>query len=200
MRGSWRPNRTATYWPPLLWPSAFLSRSPGLLNWGPGAQPLWVLVTSTASYLQLIWSPTRLIPNSSDPQLISREPEGSLCCVLAFSTASYPQLVWSPTDLISNCNCSIGGLRAHSTGCCLLYCILSPTHLISNFEFPCALSYIIVQRPLSSCGRHNFALIQPVHGQGYNILIFLDRMQLLFTQVLFTNPSARAGYDTRSIF
>ena len=37
MRGSWRPNRTETYWPPLLWPSALcLSRSPGLLNRRPG--------------------------------------------------------------------------------------------------------------------------------------------------------------------
>ena len=36
VRGSWRPNRTATYWPPLLWSSAFLSRSPGLLNRRPG--------------------------------------------------------------------------------------------------------------------------------------------------------------------
>ena len=58
VRGSWRLNRTATYWPPLLWPSAFLSRSPALLKWGPGAQPLWALVFSTASYLQLVWSPT----------------------------------------------------------------------------------------------------------------------------------------------
>ena len=49
LRGSWRPNRTATYWPPLLWPSAFLSCFPGLLNRGPGAQPLWALVFSTAS-------------------------------------------------------------------------------------------------------------------------------------------------------
>ena len=33
VRGSWRPNRTAIYWLPLLWPSALcLSRSPGLLN------------------------------------------------------------------------------------------------------------------------------------------------------------------------
>ena len=78
----------------LLAITAFLSRSPGLLNRGPGAQPLWVLV---------------------------------------FSTASYHQLIWSPTDWIF-----------------------------------CALSYIIVQRPPSSCGRHNFALIQPVHGQGNN--------------------------------
>ena len=37
VRGSWRPNRTAIYWPPLLWPSALcLSRSPGLLNRRPG--------------------------------------------------------------------------------------------------------------------------------------------------------------------
>ena len=29
MRGSWKPNRTVIYWPPLLWPSALcLSRSP----------------------------------------------------------------------------------------------------------------------------------------------------------------------------
>ena len=33
---SWRLNRTATYWhPTLLATAAFLSRSPGLLNWGP---------------------------------------------------------------------------------------------------------------------------------------------------------------------
>ena len=61
MRRSWRPNRTATYWPPLLWPSAFLSRSPELLNRGPGAQPVWVLVFSTASFLQLVWSPNWII-------------------------------------------------------------------------------------------------------------------------------------------
>ena len=65
VRGSWRTNRTATYWPPLLWPSAFLSRSPGLLNRGPEGPASLVLVFSTASYLQLIWSP-KLVwsPNS----------------------------------------------------------------------------------------------------------------------------------------
>ena len=58
MRGSWRPNKTATYRPPLLWPQqrffpVLLCCSTG----GLGAQPLWVLVFSTASYLQLVWSP-----------------------------------------------------------------------------------------------------------------------------------------------
>ena len=97
MRGSWRLNRTATYWPPLLWPSAFLSRSPGLLNRGPGFQPLWVLAFSTASCLQLSGLQTNWLP------------------VL--------------TELYNS------------------------------------------SRPSSSCGRHNFALIQPVHGQGNNIQI-----------------------------
>ena len=67
------------------------------------------------------------------------------------------QLVWSPNWLI-------GGLRTPSAGCWL-----SQPHLVSNWsDLQTSLSYIIVQRPLSSCGRHNFALIQPVHGQGYN--------------------------------
>ena len=77
VRGSWRPNRTATYWPPLLWPSALLSRSPGLPNRGPAL--CWVLFSLQhhfsislisidrtthfawivyPSCLQLVWSPT----------------------------------------------------------------------------------------------------------------------------------------------
>ena len=41
MRGSWRPNRTAIYWPPLLWPSALcLSRSPDAQPEAQGPTPL----------------------------------------------------------------------------------------------------------------------------------------------------------------
>ena len=50
MRGSWRQNRTATYWLPLLWPSVFLSRFPGLLNRGPtllGAGFLYCILSPT---------------------------------------------------------------------------------------------------------------------------------------------------------
>ena len=61
VRGSWRPNRTATYWPPLLWPSAFLSRSPGLLNRGAGGPSLSV-TCSHSSILSLI----RLISKLTD--------------------------------------------------------------------------------------------------------------------------------------
>ena len=56
--------------------------------------------------------------------------------------------------------------------------ILSPIDWTS-----CALSYIIVQCP-PSLWASQIALIQSVLGQGY-ILIFLDQIHLLFTQVHF---------------
>ena len=110
--------------------------------------------------------------------------------------------IFSPTGLISKL--SIRGLRAPSAGCWLSLPHLSPASLVSKLpDFLSSLCYIIVQRPPSSCGRHNFALIQPVHGQGYNILIFRDRMHLLFTQVhfLFWLPGRVVGqYTTIAIF
>ena len=69
--------------------------------------------------------------------------------------ASSHQLVWSP-------NCSIGGLRAPSVGCWL-----SQPHLVTNGPglqtdwISCALSYIILQRPPSSCGCHKLHSFNP---------------------------------------
>ena len=53
VRGSWRPNRTATYSPPLLWPSALcLSHSPDAQ---PEARGLnFLLAFSTTSCHQFI--------------------------------------------------------------------------------------------------------------------------------------------------
>ena len=116
--------------PTLMAITAFLLRSPGLLNRGPGAQPLWDIVLIPASSLQL--------------QLLSRGPESPLCWVLVLSTTSFLQL-----------------LNFLSPG---LYNNLTPTLL-----------------PASVTISHS---IQPVHSQGY-ILIFLDRMHLLFTHVHF---------------
>ena len=84
------------------------------------------------------------------------------------------------------------------------YCS-SIQHLISNWSDLQLLDF------LSSPGLYNrlkptfilwasqIALIQPVHGQGYNILIFLDRVYLLFTQehILFWQPGwVRGQYAT----
>ena len=56
VRGEFETKQTATYWPPVpLTLAALLSRSAGQLNqgsWGPMAL-CWMLVLSTASYLQL---------------------------------------------------------------------------------------------------------------------------------------------------
>ena len=84
VRGSWRPNRTAIYWPPLWWPSALcLFRSPDA---EPEARGPTLLAFSTASYHQLVGSPNSI-----------GGPEGPFCWVVAFPTTSCLQLVWCPT-------------------------------------------------------------------------------------------------------
>ena len=77
--GSWRPDRTAIFWPPLLWLSALcLSRSPGLLNRRPRGPLRWL-------------SLPHLISNFSGPQLI-RGPWRPLQPGVAFRNTSYLQL------------------------------------------------------------------------------------------------------------
>ena len=101
VRGSWRPNRTAIYRPPLLWPSALcLSRSPGLLNQRP---TLLGAAFSTASYHQLVWSPNSIrVPKGpfgqvwlSLPHLVSNSSDLQLPDFL--SSLSYI-IVQSPTQ------------------------------------------------------------------------------------------------------
>ena len=95
MRGSWRLNRTATYWPPLLWPSAFLSRSPGLLNRRPGGPTLcWVLAFSTASCHQLVWSPKLTDFLSSPSYIIVQLPTQYLPITGHRNVSLPPSLEW----------------------------------------------------------------------------------------------------------
>ena len=146
MRGSWKPNRTAIYWPPTLMAISFSfpfswAAQPG--TWGPSFSGCWVSLPHL--------SPTRLIPNSQ-----------SGAWGLPLLGAGFFYRIFSPTDWIS-----------------------------------CALSYIIVLCPPSSCGRHNFALIQPVHGQGYNPDIPRPVAPVVYTGS-FPILTARQGH--RSIY
>ena len=76
MRGSWRLNRTATYWPPLLWPQRrFFPVLLGCSTGGLGAHPLCDMFLIPASSLQL--------------QLLNRGSKDKLCWVLAFSTTFF---------------------------------------------------------------------------------------------------------------
>ena len=84
VRGSWRPNRTEIFWPPLLWPSTLcLSRSPN-------AQPEALGSTLRgAGFLYDILSATYLVPK------LHRGSRGPLRPGVAFSTTS--RLTPTPT-------------------------------------------------------------------------------------------------------
>ena len=110
--------------------TAFLSRSPGLLNRGPRG-----------------------------PSSLGRVPHS---------------IIFFPTDL--NFNCSIGGCEG-------------PLCWVLVFSTASWLNFLITElynssTPTFFLWASQITLIQPVHGQGY-ILIFLDWMHLLFTQVHF---------------
>ena len=134
--------------PTLLAITAFLSRSPGLLNQGPGglgAQPLWDMILTPASSLQLVW-----------------------------------------------------GLRAPSAGCWR-----SLPHLISNWS-GLQTNWLPVFTELYNSSTPTFFLCAS-HLHSLNpstvkviILIFLDWMHLLFTEVhfLFWQPGRVVGQYT----
>ena len=70
VRGSWRPNITAIFWPPLLWPSALcLSRFPGMLNRRPRGPLCWVMALFTASYQHLLRTSTHQGPKAPRPDV-----------------------------------------------------------------------------------------------------------------------------------
>ena len=86
VRGSWEPNRTTTYWlPTLLAITTFLSRSPELLNRGPGGPASLGHVPQSS-----IFSPTHLIPNSQ-----------SGAWGLPLLGAGFLYRILSPTGLVS---------------------------------------------------------------------------------------------------
>ena len=99
---------------------------------------------------------------------------------MIFIPASSLQLIWTSTA-------QSGVLRAPSAGCWL-----SLPHLIFNWlNFLCTELYNC-STPTFFLWVSQIALIQPIHGQGY-LLIFLDQMHLLFTQVHFLFLTAWPG-------
>ena len=132
VRGSWRLNKDSNILTPTLMAiTAFLFRSPGLLNWGPGG-PASLGHASHSS----IFSPTATAQSGA----------------------------WGPPLLDAGS----------------LYRILSPTYL--NFLSPGLYNNLTPTiLPASITISHS---IQPLDSQGH-ILIFLDWMHLLFTQVHF---------------
>ena len=77
VRGELETEQTATYWPPVsLALAALLSHSAGLLNrgsWGPIAL-CWLLVLTTASYLELDWLQLTELPVAPGYIIVSHPP------------------------------------------------------------------------------------------------------------------------------
>ena len=107
---------------------------------------------------------------SHSPELLNQGPGGSA------SLGHGPHSsIFSPTPSAQS-----RVPRSPSAGCWFSLQHLSPTGL--NFRSPGLYNNLTsTLHPASVTSSHS---IQPVHGQGY-ILIFLDRMHLLFTQVHF---------------
>ena len=62
VRGSWRSNRTAIFWPSLLWPSRCVFLVLLMLKWRSRGPLCWVLAFFTASYQHLLWTPIQSGP------------------------------------------------------------------------------------------------------------------------------------------
>ena len=166
VRGSWRPNRTATYWPHSYGHQRYFPVLLGCSTGGLGAQPLWDMFLNPASSLQLVWSPNWLIGGLRAPSagcwlsllhLVSNwsdlQTDYSGAWGLPLLGVSFLYRILSPIRMIPNSQSKAWGLPLLGAG--FLYRILSPTDWIS-----CALSYIIVQRPPSSW-RHKLHSFNP---------------------------------------
>ena len=149
---------------PTLYLKGFEKITKGFTVW----EVSWRL-NRTATY----WPPTLMAITaflSRSSRLLNREPGGPA----SLGRVSHSS-IFAPTATAQS-----GVLRAPSSGCWF-----SLPHLISNWlNFLCTKLYNNLTSTLLPANVTISHLIQPVHGQGY-ILILLDRMHLLFTQVHF---------------
>ena len=105
VRGSWRPNRTATYWPPFLWQSVFLSRSPDDAQMGARGPLCRLLAFSTASCHQRVWSPKLTDFLSSSSYIIIQSPTQYLPITGNRNVSLPPSTEWHVWSSSSGNNC-----------------------------------------------------------------------------------------------
>ena len=137
VRGSWRPNRTEIYWPPLLWPSTLcLSRSPDAQPEARGS------AFSTTAYQQLLWTPTHQGPKGpfglvwpSLPHLVYNSNCLTSCLTELYNSSTTTQsLEWHVWSSSSGNNC-YAVQRSLSSGASVYECIIgffSLSHFVSQ--------------------------------------------------------------------
>ena len=96
-------------WGPTLLGAGFLYRilSPTDLNFncsigGLGAQPLWVLVFSNASYIQLLWSPTDWTSSALSHIIVQRPPSCGRHKLHSFNPSMVKVIFWYSS---TGCTC-----------------------------------------------------------------------------------------------
>ena len=134
--------------------------------------------TSHFIWKDCVWE---VVGDRTKLQHIDPHSIGHYCVSFLFSWAAQPG-TWGPASL--------------GTG--FLYRILSPTGLVSKLtDFRSSSSYILVQRPLLLVGV-TIALIQPIHGQGYNSDISRPDAPVICTgsfPILTARPGRRSIYN-----
>ena len=180
VRGSWRPNRTAIYWPPLLWPSALsLFRSPGLLNRRPrGLALCWMMAFFTTSYHQLVSKTTSEVPRAPSAwrgfpyHISSLTPTVWLLVLTELYNSSTPtqSLEWHVWSSSSGNNCHAVH-RSLSSGASVYECTMGFFFTLSHFisqipptRFPSITGYWDVSLP-SGASLWN-GIIAQVEGQN----------------------------------
>ena len=137
VRGSWRPNRTAIYWPPLYGRQRCVFLVLLMLNQRPGGSILcWMMAFFTASYPQLV---------SKTPSEVPRAPSAG---------CGFPYHILSATSLDPN---SSGASRAPSAWCGFPYLISSLTPTVTVWLFVLTELYnssMPTQSPTRSLGWH----------------------------------------------
>ena len=114
MRGSWRPNRTAIYWPPLLWPSGFVS-----FSFSRAAQPGGPRAPSAGWWLSL----PHLVSHTSSPQLTDFLYSPSYIIVQSPTQSPTQSLEWHVWLTSSGNNCHAVH-RSFSSGVSVYECTM----------------------------------------------------------------------------
>ena len=213
VRGSWRPNINYNILTPLLWPSTLcLSYSPdaGVHSAGCWLSLLHLISIFSGPQLIRASSPFGLVW-LSQPHLVHLRLQLSATQLVCWTQLSYiivrrPLDLWNQMFNRHQAEITVMQFTGHSLpvhqSMSLPWEFFSSSHFVSQFpptRFPL----------LTAIGMCHFL---PVHhlgmaflagSKGQNITYkAIKRYFHLYTSFnyLFTNPSARAGYDTRSIF
>ena len=114
VRGCWRSNRTATFWPSLLWPSRCVFLVLLMLNRRSRGPLCWVMASFTASYQHLLWTPNSIgVPKGPLGRVWLSLPLLSCNSVWNSNSTATPTVLTSVLTEVYNSSTSTRSLKSH---------------------------------------------------------------------------------------